>query len=228
MKCARPNCSRAATRGASHGLCRNHATAAGVAAPMLPAHPVAEHIRDLHRHGWSMRGIAAAAGVDDSTVMRIFRGEYAYLRTSTATKLEAVGIMDVGARTQSAAGSIRRVQALQAAGYDQVRLAAETGVDQTTISKLSRGVQARVNTDIALKIDAAWQRLAALPVGEPTRLAKANRWPVPMAWNDIDDPMEEPGHTHCLKCDNPVLSRGLCKRCYDTARYDTRRVKARV
>lgn len=180
----------------------------------------------LTQHGWTQATIAATAGVHRTTVARICDGTYAQVRESTAKKILAVGVASRGSERQPAISTARRLRSLQAAGYSQSRLERCTGVDQTTISKLSLGKQRVVTTDIATRVDAVWVRLANRPVMPPTPQAVARRWPVPMAWNDIDDPDEEPGVTHCLRCDRPVRTHGMCQTCYSHEWYLGRREAA--
>lgn len=94
-------------------------------------------------------------------------------------------------------GTVRRIQALQAIGYSQPDIAAESGVDLDTLrNPLLRGTT--VYSTTAARIAAAYERLCETPA-PPSRnasyartTARRSGWPPPGAWLDIDDPSEVP------------------------------------
>lgn len=218
MVCKRENCQRRAENGASHGYCREHALTLNAINPHVDTTEVVERINHLVEEGWSLADIARCAGVHYQTVSNLHRGLYQCVRLNTMRKImsaTADNRLSVDAEPTG-----RRLRALQAAGYNQPELERIIGVDQTTISAFSHGTRPRCLKTVADAIHAVYEVLSAKPVGEPTHAARVNRWPVPMAWFDIDDPEEEPGVTHCLECpDTDVKARGLCTQCYDRHRY---------
>lgn len=218
MLCKRENCHRQAERSASHGYCRSHALVFKATNPRVGTTEVVDRINRLVSEGWSLADIARCAGVHEQTVSSLHRGLYQHVRLNTVRKImSATGDNRLSVDAEP---TDRRLRALQAAGYNQPELERITGVDQTTISVLSHGRRPNCLKSAADTVHAVYEVLSAQPVGEPTHTARVNRWPVPMAWFDIDDPEEQPGVTHCLECPDPdVKAHGLCTPCYDRRRY---------
>ena len=187
MSCARTKCTRPAVRGAGHGLCRFHAAAAAATNPHVDVTPVRAHVQHLNREGWTLAAIARAANVDPVTVQRINSGKYRQIRRDTARKIGAVRTTSTGKWSVDVTPTMRRLRSLQAAGYTQSELGRITGLDQTTISTLSLGKRERCTTAVAEQVHNLYSMLCAEPVADPTPLARERRWPVPMAWNDIDN-----------------------------------------
>lgn len=222
--CARPSCGRRKTK-ASHGFCHAHAEAYGLVNGFIPATPTRTIINHLLDNGWSRNTIAAAAGVSMATISRAASGEFDRVRVRTAKKVAALADAPAPHPHRVDAWPYqRRLQALQAAGYTQPTIARMFNIPSATVSRVTTGMVDQVSVEVAERIIEAWEHWYTLPVGKPTPMAKRCGWVTPMAWDDIDDPEEQPGHTHCLKCGDRVLARGLCKRCYEVDRYHRRKV----
>lgn len=95
-----------------------------------------------------------------------------------------------------ALGSQRRIQALQAIGYGRDRIAQEMGYsDGGSIAYLMQADSLLVTT--AAKVAEVYDRLSmVVPIGAgPSRArtwARRHRYAPPLAWDDIDDPDEQP------------------------------------
>lgn len=116
-----------------------------------------------------------------------------------------------GRRTEPILGVQRRLQALTAIGYSIPDLVEATGLSDTTIQSLRKGMQQgkggkpllRIDKVRAKKIKAAYSLLSVQPChntsGNRARTwARKKGWHPPMAWTDIDDPNDRPHGTHYI------------------------------
>lgn len=221
--CARPGCDRKAAQ-ATHGLCPPHAKAIGVNDSIIPADAVYRDFDQLRADGWTLDQITEATGISHTTMVRFSTRDRKHTRMSIAAALhQLVGTQPPARRLVDATPYRRRLRSLQAAGFTQRELCRLVGLTQGTMSELCSGVARYVTSTTAASVSDVWNKHYAMPVKGPTLLARRNRWPVPLAWDDIDDPAEEPGITHCLRCDRPVRSNGLCQTCYSREWYEGRR-----
>jgi hypothetical protein len=98
--------------------------------------------------------------------------------------------------TVPAVGFKRRVHALMAIGWTQKAIANELGIATGNLAqKLGRNDTVRRATHVAMC--EAYERLCMTPRSDVTALRTAaiaakNGWPVPLAWDDIDNPDEKP------------------------------------
>lgn len=186
---------------------RRRAIRAGTLQPsrtLIDATEVREHILDLQAAGHSPTSIAVLAGVAHTTVLNFLqpnrasrRGRKRYTTPQTAAKILAV-------RPLTAAGTLRRVQALVAIGWTVRKIAAEAGVSVRWIVDLRP--DSTIIRSHARMIADAYGRLRNLSPekngvwpGHAQRSrerARANRWPTPDYWDqhadDLDDPYFEP------------------------------------
>lgn len=118
-------------------------------------------------------------------------------------------------------GIQRRLRALQAIGWSARAVAAEMGTEETTLRNLIRREHPQfVRRAYAERILAAYDVLSATPRGgrgaaRARNAAAANGWAPPSAWDDIDDPHEDPfaeGDTEWL---DPVLLERILDGDYD-------------
>ena len=95
-------------------------------------------------------------------------------------------------------GSQRRVQALQALGHSRSRIAHEMGyADNGAIGYLMKPTTTTMLAVTAARIAEAYERLSMIvptgPHADRARTwAKRHGYAPPLAWDDIDDPHEEP------------------------------------
>lgn len=101
--------------------------------------------------------------------------------------------------TWSPIGIQRRLQALAAVGWSLKVISAEAGVHLSSLCRLRRNPEIRfVKRHVAEGVLAVWGRLQMLeaPDNHSSRETKAEAvrrgWLPPAAWDDIDDPAEDP------------------------------------
>lgn len=103
----------------------------------------------------------------------------------------------------SALGSIRRLQALHAFGYSWTRLAAETGYSLSGLKSVAHGQWEVVEARNAETIREVYERLSmTIPTSDDPHVrsgiqrarnnGRIKGWPVPMSWDDPDNPREMP------------------------------------
>ena len=220
--CTSPNCDNRPTT-ARHGYCRKHARHYDLIHPHQDGDKARAIITDLRDTGWTWQAIADAAGMSYRGVILIARGVHQDVHYSTLRALEAVH-GEPPTRLVPTWPTARRVQSLMRAGHTSPALAELTGVAQVQLAAIAREEPAKVHRRTAEAVDKAFQRLMSDPVGTPTRNAQRD-WVPPMWWDDIDDPDEQPGVSHCLHCHapNPGPQTGMCrpcgKRAYEHDRY---------
>ena len=101
--------------------------------------------------------------------------------------------------------ALRRIQALQALGWSVPAIAKEVGKNHRHLYSLSRHPTIYASTFV--EIDAAYQRMlmrtpSAITPSERSSVTKAKRYAArmgyvpPLAWDDIDDPDEQPRDWH--------------------------------
>lgn len=186
--------------------------------PWVDAEPVRAHIRYLQACGMGLRAIENAADVPRRRLQAILNGRpergtgpQGKMRPALATAVLAVEpTLDnlSGHANIAATGTTRRLQALVAVGWPQMRLANELGWTPTNLS--TRIVADTVTVKTARAVRDLYERLwnvdpldhGASPGGisrAKNRAAEA-RWAPPGAWDDdrLDDPAAFPDWTgHC-------------------------------
>lgn len=198
-QCARPTCHRQAVPGA-HGYCRTHAYAIGVLVPRVSVEPTRRHLQHLANCGMGSTAIATIAGVSDSHIRTILRGQTTQIRQEVARRILAV--TPAASPRVPAWPAARRIRALRANGWMSKDLAAATGVSPQTISQLSRnrGKLVDATTDHAIR---SFYQDHLQPVGKAMR--EAADWPTPQDWWDIDNPDEDPHIQMIAETTNPRI-----------------------
>lgn len=210
--CARPTCDR---RAYSHGYCERHANALGLRSPYHPVSDLHKAVQNLERHGWTQTQISQATGISRRHLHRmLYQQEHVGEKLLTRIT-NLAGTEPQGGNTRPAWPYTRRLRSLRAAGHPHQTIVAATGLNHATVSRVTnnRVASGRIGSETAKVIDAYWHAHYSDPVQEPDRAAR--HWVTPMWWDNIDDPDEEPGVTHCLRChrNGEVLVDGLCGRC---------------
>lgn len=167
-------------------------------APLIDSTPVREHLRELRKAGMGRRTIAARAGVSQTVVARLLEVDRsrpaARIRRETATKLLGVQPDRLApSALVDGIGTQRRLQALVAIGYTQHYLAQRIGWTDANLGTLlyDRGkVTQRTHDEVA----ALFTELELTPGPHARARLRAGRkgWAPPLAWDDIDDPAEQP------------------------------------
>lgn len=146
-------------------------------------------------NGWTARALGSAINYDPT----YFRDHVAARRAGREVHLGpavASAIMRMGKPTEGQIGAEptrRRLRALACMGYGLDTLAVETSTNASTLGMIRRGNE-RVGAAIALRVSDAYDRLHMIPgpCGQAREGARARGWAPPLAWNNIDDPDEDP------------------------------------
>lgn len=161
----------------------------------VPAETTRLTIATLVGAGWSYCAIAAAAGVSDSTVRGIARGERRHLRVDPSTQraLAAVDPTRLPRHTYRRGsqplvprhGVNRRVQALLVMGWPHATLSARMGVATRTLTTQPGSWVTRSTYDAVARV---YRELAHRrgPSELTARRALARGYAGPLDWDDID------------------------------------------
>lgn len=212
VTCVHGACTR--TANAKHGYCKLHARIYRVQDIRIPADDTRHAINNLLAHGWTINAISDAAGMAWDGVKPIADGTRTTVRQSTARKIAA--LHGHHPTTPPVWPTARRLQSMQAAGFSQDDIATGTGYDQSTLSKIIAGTKTYVDPGVAAAVSTFYEAHKGDPVRPPARAARGKPWPTPMWWDDIDDPGEQPGITHCLNCHgdkDPARASFYCDTC---------------
>lgn len=179
--------------------------------PLVDAEPARRHVRNLMAAGVSITRIAGAANVGIATISGLLytrgteRGRAEQLRLENARRIIRLRADHIVTGYVNAAGTRRRLQALMANGWPQLRLAPHFKLHPHYVTDLIR--QPRVYGTTALAVAAAYDRLwnqdprqhgVTISAYKKVRtLARINAWAPPGAWDDetIDDPGAAPEWT---------------------------------
>lgn len=101
------------------------------------------------------------------------------------------------ALTVDSTGTRRRIQALHAIGWTWAALAPELGITRSGVGLLAGDRNPTSYASTAQRVAEVYERLCmAPPVGSAAKRARTNAarqgWLPPLAWEDIDDPGEQP------------------------------------
>lgn len=172
------------------------------------AAPVRTHIEQLLDAGVGLKRIAAVSGCSHGTLSKLIYGgrgrppsRRVHVRTAGRLLTVTTEQHAPGARVP-ALGSSRRVQALIAIGYSASAIATRLGIHRSNFTYVlygRRDITVRTRDAIAA-LYAELEHTPAVGTDPGTRcsitvarnMAARNGWPVPAAWDDIDDPAETP------------------------------------
>lgn len=170
---------------------------------------VSDHIDRLVRRGWTQAEIVAASGLSAPTVSETWRGIYSTVRVETAVALLAVTGPAPHSWTVNSIGTIRRIQALAALGWTVRETCRDAGLSERFYAELidkDRATIARASADAITTLyeQRSMRRPSLNAHRRRTRTIAARKsWAPPLAWNDIEDPNEQPTgvghiprHTH--------------------------------
>lgn len=170
-----------------------------------------------HRH---VREIA------DGTIRRVNHDMAANIRAAAGRTL------DDGKSLVTALGARRRMQALMALGYSAATLSTESGYTEGNMKKLVRGDLDVITAATHKRMRDTFDRLCMTPPVARNRNEKAwitrnqNRaeaagWPVPLAWDCIDDPREKPSHWTVPTPAAPLVDEEVVRRLIEGKRLDS-------
>lgn len=154
--------------------------------------PVRQHLLDLQAAGVGADAIAKHAQVGRQTVQKIRNGTQGRVSRPVADRLLAV--------TSKHADKLpvwpvaRRLQALNALGYTARRMATDLGFTEEVLSDLLGGKRTYVLRPTTNKVAAYYEARHMTPGGNTFSVNSARRrgYLPPLAWDDIDDPNEQP------------------------------------
>lgn len=172
--------------------------------PWADAAPVRQHVARLRESGLSLESIAEMAGVAHCNIHALLNAGRPRVRKAFADKLMNVkgGVDGLQPWAKvDATGTRRRLQALAFMGWNASNLAQRVGIDRSHIHKLMSRSHVRVSTaravravfeELAIQSPPADTRYERMAVTRTRRDAEARGWVSAMAWDDIDDPQEQP------------------------------------
>ena len=159
-----------------------------------------EHIEALVAAGLTHNGIAAAVGASQPAISNIVHGQRTIFREREAAILAVsvpAVIRSMPSGWVSALGVRRRLQALMAIGWTAADIALVVGCSPASIQQWTKP-RKWVRLTTREEILRAWDRMHMTPGPSAVNRARARRkgWAPPLAWDDIDDPAEQPAATH--------------------------------
>lgn len=175
----------------------------GVSRSYVPMGPVAQHVAGLVEQGATPRGVALVAQVAPTSVSRILafsRGTQlrgARLQRATAARLLAVTMEHVRHRDDldglvPSLSTVRRLEALQALGWPHAEIDGRLG--RLVSANLMTHRYGMVARRTALAVESVYDELSTRrgPSEITRRRASRRGFAPPLAWDDIDDPAEQP------------------------------------
>lgn len=158
--------------------------------------PVADHVRTLLTAGWNQRQIADAARCAQRIIGSLATDSQPTTHGDIAARILAIKPHPVPPPAQyaDATGTTRRVRALVAIGYPVSHLATAIGIWPANLSRIARGDLAQVTVGTANATARVYRELSRRPgPSQRTRIrAQREGWHGPLAWEDIDNPDEQP------------------------------------
>ena len=179
--------------------------------PLIDAEPARRHVRNLMAAGVSVVRIAEHAGVGFAVVSGLLytrgpgRGRAEKIRLVNAQRIFSVRAENLVAYYVDPTGTRRRLQALMANGWPQVRLGPHIRRHPMYVNQLL--AQPRIYGVTAVSVAAAYDRLwnqdprqHGVRIGTYKKVigvARSHGWAPPGAWDDdtIDDPAAYPEWT---------------------------------
>lgn len=164
----------------------------------VPADPIRQRVRRLMALGWSTPAILAAARCDGTNagLLLIANGNSRYAERKFQAVAELPLTLAVPASVPDTClvpmlGAVRRVQALMALGWRHSDITPLIGRESHHIAA---GRHPRMPALDWRVVDAAYDALSATPGPSSLSRARARRqgYAPPLAWDNIDDPDEQP------------------------------------
>lgn len=176
--------------------------ARGVYRGYVDATAARARVQALIDRGFTATSIGLAAHVSHDTVTRVAAGT-ARLWQATARALENVTEAQVITATPTNGyvprlGATRRVRALQRLGWNMPAIADHAGIKLRTVHSIVDPHQGdrTITHGTHDAIDKAYRALCMTvgPDARTARMGERRGWAAPLAWDDIDNPDEQPQH----------------------------------
>lgn len=155
------------------------------------------HIARAIEHGASTAAIGERVGLPQTTVWHVYQGTWPRVTRDVHEKI--MSFKGAPRNTMDAYRVERRLKALATLGYSMAAIASECGVSATALRKIVAGSRDRVNRDVAVGVLAFYRTHHMTPaIGDASGIARTVNWArrggfhPPAAWDDIDDPDEQP------------------------------------
>lgn len=185
-------------RDAKRRYGRRHAKEASLGrARLVDVNLLRKHVAALTRSGLTWSDIARAAGVSLETVGRIADGTTDRVLIKTFRAIAAVPLGTESDTLMPRTIAARKIKALAAIGYPLNVIGREIGTSPQAVSNIlndygrNRNHVLRSTWDALNDLYDRWHMTPGL--SQQTRLMALKRgWPPPLAWEDIDDPDEQP------------------------------------
>ncbi|MEV7154857.1 hypothetical protein AB0N77_09560 [Streptomyces misionensis] len=159
----------------------------------VPVARIISHIGVLNTAGWTNGEIAETAGVDRRTIHNILHGYVTNTHRPTAAAILRLRPEDVPNRVP-AIGTMRRIQALAVMGWPISHIGELAGIRGTQVNELMAGRRKRIPRAQAEAAERVfrdrWMRSG--PSAQARTVAARNGWVPALAWDDIDNPNEQP------------------------------------
>lgn len=167
----------------------------------VDATPARDRVNQLAAEGFSRQAIAAAAGISRRTVVAHTLDSRRQLGRRTSNAILGLARADIARKSEPtnllpAIGAARRLQALMRMGWRMSDLAADR-TEYHLINKVRTNPEHRISAQSWLRIAEMYAQREMIPgphQGNATKAAKYGYAP-PLAWDDIDDPTEQPNLT---------------------------------
>ncbi|MGW5519023.1 hypothetical protein [Nocardia africana] len=161
----------------------------------FPGDRLADHVGQLHNWGFTDYSIAAAAGVDQTTVQRIRKRAYNKCSIEYAQRILAVTHRPVPAQAGMrvpATGTRRRIRALQANGWTLTDIADQLGISGQNVCLFAQRRSVQYETWAA--VNDLYEKLSGTfgPSELCAKRARAAGHTPPLAWDGLD--MDHPDH----------------------------------
>lgn len=179
--------------GRERARARYRAIAYGTWNPRGDLEAVVAHIRDLRAAGVGTTAIAAAVGTGRAHIQNISKAGTAHISRDLADRILAVQADDARAKLPPYRAE-RRLRALNRIGWSTRDLGERLGMPQENVSDLLAGKRQYVTRPTMARIVSLYDELHMTPGPNrhSARIATANGYHPPLAWDDIDDPDEDP------------------------------------
>jgi lambda repressor-like predicted transcriptional regulator len=167
---------------------------AGTWLPRADPAPILAHVATLRRAGMSLAAVGRAAGVSAKTVQELPDRKYVHGPTAAAILAVKPGVELPARNMRPALGSARRVQALTAIGWSFTEQGRRCGMHTQQVWEIAWLRSQLVTVGTADRIHDLFEELSATPgpSGRARNTAVKHGWLPPLAWDDPDDPDEQP------------------------------------
>jgi DNA-binding NarL/FixJ family response regulator len=154
-----------------------------------------QRLAEWENAGYSVGFMAQAAGIRKATLDRHIAGKRSQISHATARKIMAANVdaVTVGGFIPSV-GTVRRLRALTVMGWSMSAIAERTGIKESTLHALRDPAHRFTRPMYAKAVADAYEALSMTHGGCRYAATRAVRkgWLPPLAWDDIDDPGENP------------------------------------